>query len=31
MKELLIEILTEELPAIPFLKELPNIKGKWEK
>lgn len=31
MKELLIEILTEELPAIPFLKELPNIKGKWDK
>lgn len=29
MKELLIEIGTEELPAIPFLKELANIKQKW--
>ena len=28
-KELLIEIGVEELPAIPFLKELPNIKEKW--
>ena len=28
--ELLIEIGVEELPAIPFLKELPNIMGKWE-
>ena len=28
--ELLIEIGVEELPAIPFLKELPNIRGKWE-
>lgn len=31
MKELLIEIGVEELPAIPFLKELPNIKQKWLK
>ena len=30
-KPLLIEIGVEELPAIPFLKELPNIKAKWEK
>ncbi|AQW84353.1 glycine--tRNA ligase subunit beta [Campylobacter pinnipediorum subsp. pinnipediorum] len=30
-KELLIEIGVEELPAIPFLKELPNIKTKWQK
>ncbi|WP_169999645.1 glycine--tRNA ligase subunit beta [Campylobacter sp. RM9328] len=30
-KELLIEIGVEELPAIPFLKELPNIKTKWHK
>ena len=30
-KPLLIEIGVEELPAIPFLKELPNIKQKWEK
>ncbi|CAD7287674.1 Glycine--tRNA ligase beta subunit [Campylobacter majalis] len=30
MKELLIEITVEELPAIPFLKELPNIKTKWQ-
>lgn len=29
--ELLIEISCEELPAIPFLKELPNIKDKWIK
>ena len=29
-KTLLIEILTEELPAIPLLKELPNINKKWE-
>ena len=28
-KPLLIEIAVEELPAIPFLKELPNIKNKW--
>ncbi|BCD60542.1 MULTISPECIES: glycine--tRNA ligase subunit beta [unclassified Nitratiruptor] len=28
---LLIEIGVEELPAIPFLKELPNIEKKWEK
>ncbi|MDR2635403.1 MAG: glycine--tRNA ligase subunit beta, partial [Campylobacteraceae bacterium] len=30
-KPLLIEIGVEELPAIPFLKELPNIKTKWSK
>ncbi|MFV0481381.1 MAG: glycine--tRNA ligase subunit beta [Campylobacteraceae bacterium] len=30
-KPLLIEIGVEELPAIPFLKELPNIKNKWNK
>ncbi|MBR8463691.1 glycine--tRNA ligase subunit beta [Campylobacter sp. faydin G-24] len=30
MKELLIEIGVEELPAIPFLRELPNIRAKWE-
>ncbi len=30
-KPLLIEIGVEELPAIPFLKELPNIKPKWQK
>jgi glycyl-tRNA synthetase beta chain len=30
-KPLLIEIGVEELPAIPFLKELPNIKEKWLK
>jgi len=30
-KPLLIEIAVEELPAIPFLKELPNIKAKWGK
>ncbi|EGO4876681.1 glycine--tRNA ligase subunit beta [Campylobacter lari] len=29
--KLLIEIGTEELPAIPLLKELPNITKKWEK
>lgn len=29
-KELLIEILTEELPALPFLKEWRNIPAKWE-
>lgn len=29
--KLLIEIGVEELPAIPFLKELPNIKTKWGK
>lgn len=28
-KPLLIEIGVEELPAIPFLKELPNIKSLW--
>ena len=28
--ELLIEILTEELPAIPFLKEWKNIPTKWK-
>lgn len=26
---LLIEIAVEELPAIPFLKELPNIQNRW--
>jgi glycyl-tRNA synthetase beta chain len=30
-KPLLIEIAVEELPAIPFLKELPNIQNKWKK
>ncbi len=30
-KQLLIEVGVEELPAIPFLKELPNIKEKWKK
>ncbi len=30
-KELLIEIGVEELPAIPFLKELPNIEKKYKK
>ncbi len=30
-KPLLIEIGVEELPAIPFLKELPNIEDKWKK
>jgi glycyl-tRNA synthetase beta chain len=29
LKPLLIEIGLEELPAIPFLKELPNIEKKW--
>ena len=29
MKPLLIEIGTEELPAIPLLKEIPNIEKKW--
>lgn len=29
-KDLLIEIGVEELPAIPFLRELPNIGAKWE-
>lgn len=29
MSELLIEIGTEELPAIPLLKELANIEKKW--
>lgn len=28
--ELLIEILTQELPAIPFLQELPHIANKWQ-
>ena len=28
-KPLLIEIGVEELPAIPFLNELPNIEKKW--
>lgn len=31
MKRLLIEIGVEELPALPLLKELNNIKPKWEK
>ncbi len=30
MSELLIEIGTEELPALPLLKELTNIESKWE-
>lgn len=29
-KELLVEILTEELPALPFLRERPNLAAKWE-
>ncbi len=29
-QKLLIEIGVEELPAIPLLKELPNIKPKWQ-
>ena len=29
IKPLLVEILVEELPAIPFLKELANIEKKW--
>ncbi len=29
LKPLLIEIGVEELPAIPFIKELPNIEKKW--
>ena len=29
IKPLLIEIGVEELPAIPFLKELPNIEKLW--
>ena len=29
VKPLLIEIGVEELPAVPFLKELPNIEKKW--
>ena len=29
LQPLLIEIGVEELPAIPFLKELPNIETKW--
>lgn len=31
MAELLIEIFTEELPAIPLLKNLTNIKESWKK
>ena len=31
LQPLLIEIGVEELPAIPFLKELPNIEKKWQK
>ena len=31
IKPLLIEIVVEELPAIPFLNELPNIEKKWSK
>jgi glycyl-tRNA synthetase beta chain len=31
LQPLLIEIGTEELPAIPFLKELPNIEEKWNR
>ncbi|HAC70981.1 MAG TPA: glycine--tRNA ligase subunit beta, partial [Arcobacter skirrowii] len=30
LKPLLIEIGVEELPAIPFLQELPNIEKKWQ-
>ena len=30
MKELIIEIGVEELPAIPFLKECDNVKAKWQ-
>ncbi|MBE0492234.1 MAG: glycine--tRNA ligase subunit beta [Sulfurospirillum sp.] len=29
IKPLLLEVGVEELPAIPFLKELPNIEKKW--
>ena len=29
-QELLVEILTEELPALPFLKEWHNLKQKWQ-
>jgi glycyl-tRNA synthetase beta chain len=29
IKPLLVEIAVEELPAIPFLNELPNIEKKW--
>lgn len=29
VKPLLIEIGVEELPAIPFLKELPTIEKQW--
>ena len=29
IKPLLIEIGVEELPAIPFLRELPNIEKLW--
>ena len=31
LKPLIIEVGVEELPAIPFLKELPNIEKKWSK
>ena len=31
LKTLLIEIGVEELPAVPLLKELPNIEKKWAK
>lgn len=31
MAELFIEIFTEELPAIPLLKNLSNIKENWKK
>ncbi|KIM10637.1 MAG: glycyl-tRNA synthetase subunit beta [Sulfuricurvum sp. PC08-66] len=31
LQSLLVEIGVEELPAIPFLKELPNIEAKWLK
>ncbi|MEA3384202.1 MAG: glycine--tRNA ligase subunit beta [Campylobacterota bacterium] len=29
IKPLLVEIVVEELPAVPFLKELPHIEKKW--
>ncbi len=31
MIDILVEIGVEELPAVPFLKELPNINSKWQK
>lgn len=31
MNEFLLEIGVEEMPAIPLLKELPNVKSKWHK